>query len=771
MRNSNSNSFCSELCLLYLKKVKRMYVSEVDLLYKEWDVVKNSALGLDPTKIVVGSNKYAFWKCDTCGYEWKAQITKRGVRGQGCPICGKEKQRRTQLENQLRKQGSLLDRFPSVAEEWDYEKNQGRPEEYLSGSNKKAFWICEKCGYKWEAVISKRTLRGQGCPECGKIRVKRKIHERIKNRIEIEGSLGTLYPKLEKEWDYDKNSLTPFDYLPNSTTHVYWICSQCGHSWNAIIYSRTQGAGCPVCGQKKGTESLLKGLIEKQGSLADNLPEIAKEWDFVKNGQLTPDQVMVNTNKSVWWLCSECGYSWRTQVYNRSLGKGCPKCALIKQGIASSKPIEGINDLLSQAPELAKEWHPDKNGDLKPSDVTKWSNKKVWWLGKCGHEWQAAVGNRFLGRGCPICLKEFKISYPEKVIFFYLNKYLGCVVEENYKTQWLKGKELDIFIPSLNLGIEYDGKNWHKNEKNDLEKNRLCLDNGVELLRIREAGLPNLSVNNVFEINTRTDMDDELRKVIDYVFEFISSTYGLRVKYEIDLSNDRANVYELMETNRKDNSLARLYPEIAREWNTNKNGRLSPEYVNAHSHRKHWWVCHLGHEYEMSVKDRVEKVISCPICSNHRVLSGFNDLEHKRPDLMGMWDYDHNIGILPSQVMEYSNIKVWWKCEKGHSYERMISHQSSRDSGCPICKMQVLQEGVNDLQTLFPDIASEWDYKSNHNEKPSMYTPISHKRFNWKCNQCGCEWNISINSRCILGHGCPKCAGKKRLESRKRKKE
>ncbi|MBP5406465.1 zinc-ribbon domain-containing protein [bacterium] len=71
-----------------------------------------------------------------------------------------------------------------------------------------------------------------------------------------------------------------------------------------------------------------------------------------------------------------------------------------------SKLIQGINDLATVNPELAKEWHPTKNGDLLPSIVAAGSGKKVWWLGKCGHEWQAVVVNRNKGIGCPICVNQ-----------------------------------------------------------------------------------------------------------------------------------------------------------------------------------------------------------------------------------------------------------------------------------------------------------------------------------------------------------------------------
>lgn len=61
------------------------------------------------------------------------------------------------------------------------------------------------------------------------------------------------------------------------------------------------------------------------------------------------------------------------------------------------------NSLKDIFPEIAKEWHPTKNGDLYPEDVSSGSHQKVWWLGRCGHEWDAIIKDRVRGYGCPIC--------------------------------------------------------------------------------------------------------------------------------------------------------------------------------------------------------------------------------------------------------------------------------------------------------------------------------------------------------------------------------
>jgi len=54
-------------------------------------------------------------------------------------------------------------------------------------------------------------------------------------------------------------------------------------------------------------------------------------------------------------------------------------------------------------PNLSKEWHPTKNGNLTPKDVTPNSGKRVWWICKRKHEWSSTVDNRNRGRGCPYC--------------------------------------------------------------------------------------------------------------------------------------------------------------------------------------------------------------------------------------------------------------------------------------------------------------------------------------------------------------------------------
>jgi rubrerythrin len=737
----------------------------------EWHYSKNTASGLDPAQLVEGSNKYAWWICATCHYEWKTQICKRAVRGQGCPICGKRKQAQTQAQNRVAKGRSLAENHPDLITEWDYDKNttlQLDPLSLVSGSSKKAWWRCSVCNHVWEAQISKRTVRGQGCPACGREKQNQMQKERIQNRVAQEGSFADAFPELVVEWDYKKNENTPYDYLPRSSISVHWVCAQCGHCWKAKIVSRANGHGCKKCGAEDAKRTLLAKLIAEHGSLADNNPTLAEEWHPTKNGTLTPYDVMMNSNRKVWWKCRVCSYEWESDICNRNIGHGCHRCQAEKQKLSQSIPIAGVNDLASQRPDLAAEWHPVKNGTLTPSEVAKSANKKVWWLGKCGHEWEATINSRHYGRGCPVCVREFKISYPEKALFFYIKKQFSEYdVVENYKPSWLHGKEIDIYIKKLRVGIEYDGVAWHKDTKADNEKDALCKLHGIDLLRIREKGAPELNSTNIFWVRNCSEIESELVVAIEFIFQYLKIHHGIDREAAINLDRDRIEIYSLLELQKKENSIAALFPNVAKQWHPTKNGYITPDFVSAHTHKDFWWLCPLGHEYLMTVKHKTEQGSQCPICSNHRILPGFNDLQTKRPDIAAEWHPTLNGSLTPSDVMEFSNQKVWWQCPQGHAYQYLISHRTSKVCRCPICTNRQLCVGVNDLCTVNPAVASEWDYEKNGDLKPSQFTPISGKRVSWKCSVCGYEWDIKIRDRFIVGHGCQKCAGKKRQETRK----
>ena len=160
-------------------------------------------------------------------------------------------------------------------------------------------------------------------------------------------------------------------------------------TWMAMVYSRTEGKGCPVCSGR----TVLAGFND----LATKIPELASEWHPAKNEKLTPQMITPFSTRKVWWL-GKCGHEWQASVYCRTEGTGCPICA-------GKTVLSGFNDLGTINPKLAADWHPTKNGDLTPQDVTAFSRKMVWWLCSCGHEWQTSVAYRGQRPSCSRCTK------------------------------------------------------------------------------------------------------------------------------------------------------------------------------------------------------------------------------------------------------------------------------------------------------------------------------------------------------------------------------
>ena len=112
----------------------------------------------------------------------------------------------------------------------------------------------------------------------------------------------------------------------------------------------------------------------------NNRQELLRQWDQAKNLAITPDSVSRGSKSKVWWRCQR-GHVWQATVASRVAGCGCPVCA-------GRRVLPGENDLASRFPEVAAQWHPEKNGDLTPGDVTPYANRKVWWRCERGHDYQ-----------------------------------------------------------------------------------------------------------------------------------------------------------------------------------------------------------------------------------------------------------------------------------------------------------------------------------------------------------------------------------------------
>ena len=411
------------------------------------------------------------------------------------------------------------------------------------------------------------------------------------------------YPEFVKEWHPTKNGdLRPEDITHGSHKKVWWLCSK-GHSYYSVVSNRTKNnTSCPYCsGNKVGDDNNLEFLH----------PEIAKEWHPTKNGKLTPRDITPNSTKRIWWLCSN-GHSYDAKSNVRvSMKTNCPYC--------SGRRVGEDNNLEYVYPEIAKEWHPLKNGNRKPTNYTSRSDTKVWWLCPNQHSYEAVIKNRTLNSSrCPYCSNQ--TSEPELRILSELK----VIFDEVKNREKIDGVEVDIYIPEVNLAIEYDGKYWHKDkEKKDTEKNEF-LSSRVTLIRVRERPLKKISDSDITVGNKLQKKD------LNNILNVLSRSVKKKHHQKIDeyMGSDKFVNDNLFKVYRSyfpspfpEKSLLSTHPDISKEWDYEKNYPLRPENFSYGSGHKLWWLCPKGHSYLQKPSVRTSHGTGCPYCSGRKSLT------------------------------------------------------------------------------------------------------------------------------------------------------
>lgn len=480
------------------------------------------------------------------------------------------------------------------------------------------------------------------------------------------------------DWDWRKNDaagLNPNELSCGTNRTAHWKCHICGYEWTTRISHRSSGTGCKNCIAKQ------LSTAPKEKSLAVLYPDIAKEWDY-ENNNCTPDTVYPQSNKNYNWICSK-GHRWSDSASHRTDRKTpCPICS-------GRQVLTGFNDLATTHKELLKEWDFEKNDALgiKPTNITYGSKKAVYWKCSRGHSWKTPVYVRTSnGSGCRMCSAELRASFPEKIVAFYFSKLFGDCVE-NYRTKQLKNFEIDLFIPSIKLGIEYDGSKWHKNIDNDRAKDELCTKQEITLFRIREYGCAEYDSYSR-KIYVKHKNNDELTNAILKIVTFINKTFGLNLNVDINIDRDSLIILSSLLTLEKKNSVADS--NFICDWDWNKNNNINPAMIPMFSNRKFWWKCSkCGYEWRTDPGHRA-KGRGCARCSGSIVTSGYNDLETRFPDIAREWDYTKN-DKKPNEVAAFSNKKYWWVCSKcGNNWETPVYVRTGMGCGCPICKKKII---------------------------------------------------------------------------------
>ena len=222
----------------------------------------------------------------------------------------------------------------------------------------------------------------------------------------------------------------------------------------------------------------MKHYVNNKAFIIDNARLMA-EWDWEENEKcnLDPQNLTLGSGKKVHWVCSK-GHKWTTSIGHRvGRGTNCPYCS-------NKKVLPGYNDLQSQCPDLMAEWDYEDN-TIDPSTVAVKSNKTAAWICPKGHKYPKAIYKRVIGEGCPVCAAALRTSFPEQCYYYYIKKIYPDAIN-SYRDIFDNGMELDIYIPSIKTGIEYDGIFWHDQSRS--------IERGKEVSNLQ--GKPYSSVPN-----------------------------------------------------------------------------------------------------------------------------------------------------------------------------------------------------------------------------------------------------------------------------------
>lgn len=413
---------------------------------KELDEQKS---GLKAFSITRSSGQNVWWRCPE-GHSYQSRVANRTQLGTGCKYCGTENNSPRSVSDEY----NLLLDYPTIANQWHPTKNSDlTPDTVSSGSKRVIWWSCKK-GCEWQAQVNSRT-DGRGCPYCSG------------NKVGFGNDLKSLSPEVASQWDYDKNQPErPEEFTNGSTKRAWWICSK-GHSWDAVISSRTAGRGCPSCTNQSSRAEIrlltefqhffpnAKSRLKFEGKEADIYIEdinLVIEYDgshwhkgkeskdiekseffeslgkrviHIRERPLSPiTNSCIEVSDNIFESKSEVDrvFSLILSEFSHSIPK--TKLDALERYLVETDfqnesgykkylsyfpspfPEHSLQELF---PEVSKEWHPTKNSPLTPRHFTSKNDSVVWWLCSDGHEWEAPVKsrtpskNKSKGAGCPYC--------------------------------------------------------------------------------------------------------------------------------------------------------------------------------------------------------------------------------------------------------------------------------------------------------------------------------------------------------------------------------
>ncbi|WNS82220.1 zinc-ribbon domain-containing protein [Domibacillus sp. DTU_2020_1001157_1_SI_ALB_TIR_016] len=407
------------------------------------------------------------------------------------------------------------------------------------------------------------------------------------------------------------------------------------------------------------------------------------------NKNITADQLAVNSNKKVYWVCENCRFVYPMIVQSRVKG---------------SKPrLCDCNRLSINNPYLSSEWHPQKNGVLVPEEISVGSQRKVWWkCHRCHYEWETTVWLRHVrNTGCKRCNSK-GTSLPEQAIFYYLSQ-----VYHNVKHRYIfkvenQSLEADIFLPALHTVVEYDGHYFHSGKTKaayDLRKNEQLGKAGLHTIRIREE-LPPLEQSTCFirkNLNSLSSLDEVIKTLLTYLAEKDKKNAEKLNAIIVNTFQDFITIQNQYYKREISNSVLHSHNETVKMyWDFEKN-EIKPEYVSSGSKVRLHFYCKTHQQGWQAYAYNIFNggYIGCKKCeANKNANTRRSKVEYKKSVaythsklVEQYWDFEKNI-VKPEEVTAGSHFKLHFYCKEHDKHWQAAAYSvfGNHSSGCKACE-------------------------------------------------------------------------------------
>ncbi|WP_158578687.1 zinc-ribbon domain-containing protein [Spongiactinospora rosea] len=536
------------------------------------------------------------------------------------------------------------------------------------------------------------------------------------------------------------------------------------------------------------------GDTERQGQWARLQNEFVSN---ITNPGLRLEEMSRTAKDRCWWRCSNegCDHVWQTvlQFRTRRNPTGCPECW--RKRNRRAEPGESLAEV---NPALAKQFRRNlSRPERGPDTLLPQAHDLVEWECAQGHLRSATVANRTNGRGCPDCSGQGR-SFFECKVAALVEAASGLAIELDHRLR-LEGRRedrFDLFLPELGLLIDYDPAWGHDSAASvarDTAKTAAAMAAGLDLVRIRERGLPPLQISGLTHYEAGRGLDPrEWAAVVGDVLRQRGMPWKDLDAAQVNAALEKASqVWQAVVAGPTVSALDAA-PHLADEFVANCDNpgkgldRMPPGCNDVCS-----WRCSkpdCGHEWEVALSSRTLAGRGCKECG-HRKTGADNSrpgpgesLAEVNPELAAqLVEVVDHPGWTAWDLLPNSNKPCIWRCPNAdcrHEWPAPPGRRTNQGSGCSECgrkrtaAARVRPKPGRSLQDLFPQLAADLAEVIGRPELTAFDLRINSRMdCKWQCAKPGCDgsWEATPEQRTrrgATGKRCPKCYPPRRPATR-----